>query len=71
MAKASKKPVTEVTTKKKPPSKVRVKAISDEQKHQMIAEAAFYNSQKRAQLGGDPIQDWLLAERQIEQKLTH
>lgn len=72
MAKASKKPVTEAkATKKSPTRRQKPSPISDELKRQMIAEAAFYNSQKRAQFGGDPLQDWLLAEKQIEEQLTH
>ncbi|MEJ2360191.1 MAG: DUF2934 domain-containing protein [Gammaproteobacteria bacterium] len=73
MAKASKKPVTASAVKAKKQARPRKKqnSISDDVKRQMIAEAAFYNSQKRAQLGGDPVQDWLLAEKQIEQTLNH
>lgn len=70
MAKVSKKPVTEAKTGKKNYKKEMIR-ISDDQKRQMIAEAAFYNSQNRAQLGGDALQDWLLAEKQIEQQLIH
>jgi len=71
MAKASKRQVTEVATQAKTAAKkAKGIAVSDEVKQRMIAEAAFYNSQKRAQLGGDPVQDWLLAEKQIEQQLT-
>jgi hypothetical protein len=71
MAKASKQPGTDVaTTQKKPSNKKNIKVISDEIKRQMIAEAAFYNSQNREQLGGDSMQDWLLAEKQIEQQLN-
>lgn len=72
MAKATKKQVAEVkTTKKLPNNKKKLTPISDELKHQMIAEAAFYNSQNRSPLDSDPLQDWLLAEQQIEEQLSH
>jgi hypothetical protein len=71
MAKAVKKQDTKVASKAKAPSrKKKNQTVSVEVKQQMIAEAAFYNSQKRAQVGGDPVQDWLLAEQQIEQQLS-
>lgn len=71
MAKAVKKQVTEgKTTKKLPAKKKKLTPISDALKHQMIAEAAFYISQKRSPFGGDPLQDWLLAEKQIEEQLS-
>lgn len=38
-------------------------------KDQMIAEAAYYIAQQRGFQGGDPVQDWLKAEAQIEQLL--
>ncbi len=38
-------------------------------KAQMIAEAAYYIAESRGFQGGDPVQDWLTAEAQIEQLL--
>lgn len=71
MAKANKKQGTGVATRAKTTSgKKKNPVVSAELKQLMIAEAAFYNSQKRAQFGGDPVQDWLLAEQQIEQQLS-
>jgi Protein of unknown function (DUF2934) len=43
--------------------------LTDEEKHRMIAEAAFFKSQKRA-TPGDPMADWLGAERELEDALT-
>lgn len=38
-------------------------------KTQMIAEAAYYIAESRGFQGGDPVQDWLTAEAQVEQLL--
>jgi hypothetical protein len=71
MAKASRKQGKEIeVAQKTSPNRKKRKSVSDEAKHQMVAEAAFYNSLNRAQVGGDPVQDWLLAEKQIEQQLS-
>lgn len=77
MAKASRKQKLDVAPAKKAPAKKtttnsrkKVATVSDEVRLQMIAEAAFYNSLKREQVGGDPVEDWLLAEKQIEQQLS-
>jgi hypothetical protein len=35
----------------------------------MIAEAAYYLAEKRAFQGGDPVADWLNAEKIIDQAL--
>ncbi|MEJ2564956.1 MAG: DUF2934 domain-containing protein [Gammaproteobacteria bacterium] len=35
----------------------------------MIAEAAYYLAERRGFDGGDPSQDWLAAEAEIEQRL--
>lgn len=40
-----------------------------QQRHSMIAEAAYYLAQQRNFQNGDPIQDWLRAESFIDQKL--
>jgi hypothetical protein len=38
-----------------------------EERHCMIAEAAYFRAERRAFQGGCPLQDWLEAEREIEQ----
>ena len=43
--------------------------VSAELRHQMIAEAAYYLAEKRNFQGGDPVNDWLEAERIIDQAL--
>lgn len=40
-------------------------AISPEERHQLISEAAYYRAQQRGFAGGDPIQDWLEAEMEV------
>lgn len=71
MAKASGKRTAKAASPQKQPvrKKKNITPISDEVKYQMIAEAAFYNSLNRAPFGGDSLEDWLLAEKQIEQQL--
>ncbi|MBE2294927.1 MAG: DUF2934 domain-containing protein [Phycisphaerales bacterium] len=39
--------------------------ISINQWHQMIAEAAYYLAEHRGFQGGNPLDDWLEAEREI------
>lgn len=36
----------------------------------MIAEAAYYRASSRGFAGGDPLEDWLSAEREIDQRLN-
>jgi hypothetical protein len=38
-----------------------------DEKHRMIAEAAYYRAEKRGFAGGDPVEDWLAAEAEVEQ----
>jgi hypothetical protein len=37
----------------------------------MIAEAAYYKAEQRGFAGGDPLQDWLDAEAEIDRILDH
>jgi hypothetical protein len=41
--------------------------MTPEERHRMIAEAAYFRAERRAFQGGCPFQDWLEAEREIEQ----
>ncbi len=41
-------------------------ATVDERRH-MIAEAAYYRALQRGFQGGDPVDDWLQAEKEIAQ----
>ena len=40
-----------------------------DQKHQMVSEAAYYIAEKRGFTNGDPVDDWIEAETQIESLL--
>lgn len=40
--------------------------FSPEQRNQMIAEAAYFYAEKRGFFGGDPMDDWLTAEAEID-----
>lgn len=43
--------------------------MSAEERRKMIAEAAYYRAQERGFRGGDPVDDWLTAEAQIDRIL--
>ncbi len=43
--------------------------ISEQERERMIAEAAYFNAEHRGFMPGDPVHDWFLAEKQIDQKL--
>lgn len=43
--------------------------ISPEERSRMVAEAAYYMAQRRGFEGGDPVGDWIEAERQVEETL--
>lgn len=41
-------------------------AATAEERHRMIAEAAYFRAEARGFRGGDPLEDWLLAEAEID-----
>lgn len=41
-------------------------SFTPEQRNHMIAEAAYYYAEKRGFSGGDPVNDWLAAEAEID-----
>jgi hypothetical protein len=43
--------------------------VSADDRRRMIAEAAYYHALDRNFQGGDPTDDWLLAEREVNQRL--
>jgi hypothetical protein len=45
------------------------KAVSPEERQRMIAEAAYFRALQRGFSGGDAVDDWLAAEREIDQRL--
>jgi len=44
--------------------------ITSQQRHQLIAEAAYLRAERRGFSGGDPTRDWLEAEEEIDAALT-
>jgi Protein of unknown function (DUF2934) len=45
--------------------------VTPDERHRMIAEAAYHRAEKRGFTNGDPMQDWLEAEAQIEDELRN
>lgn len=45
-------------------------AVSDTERRRMIAEAAYYRAEHRDFVGGDPHQDWMDAEADIDARLA-
>jgi len=74
-AKAAAKPVAKSAAAKKTASprtgKTAAPALKTdaEQRHRMIAVAAYYIAERRGFGGGDTLQDWLLAEIEIDHRL--
>src|SRR5690348_6684830 len=44
--------------------------VTAEQRQRMIAEAAYFLAQRRGFADGDPLQDWLAAEAQIDRAIA-
>lgn len=44
--------------------------VSPEQRYCMIAEAAYYRAERRSFSGGNPLQDWVEAEAEIDRLLS-
>lgn len=54
----------------KKPSTRRAKKSNPEMRWQMIAEAAYYRAERRGfSDGGDAMQDWLEAEKEIDRSI--
>jgi hypothetical protein len=45
-------------------------AVTDDDRHRMIAEAAYFLAEKRGFANGDPVADWTKAEGEIEERLS-
>lgn len=43
--------------------------VTPEQRYRMICDAAYYRAERRGFIGGDPAQDWIDAELEIDQLL--
>jgi Protein of unknown function (DUF2934) len=44
--------------------------IGPEERARLIAEAAYFRAKQRSFKGGDPVEDWLAAEREIDAKYS-
>ncbi|MEO1766843.1 DUF2934 domain-containing protein [Thiobacter aerophilum] len=44
--------------------------VTPEERYRLIAEAAYFRAQRRGFVGGDPVQDWLEAEAEIDRMLA-
>jgi hypothetical protein len=51
-------------------AKPSIRGVSSEEKYQLIAEAAYFRSEKRSFAPGNELKDWLDAEAEIESRLT-
>jgi hypothetical protein len=45
--------------------------ISHDARHALIAEAAYFRSKKRGAKPGNPIDDWLAAEQEVDARLMY
>ncbi len=52
------------------PRKLRASTTKAEDRHRMIAEAAYFKAERRDFRGGSPDQDWFEAEAEIQAMLT-
>ena len=48
----------------------QAQTASSQDRYSMIAEAAYYRAEQRGFQDGDPVADWLAAEKEIDQKQT-
>jgi BRCT domain type II-containing protein len=55
------------TRSRKKPASIK---ISDEQRLSMIAEAAYFKAEQRGFAGGNPVEDWLAAESEVDALLS-
>lgn len=46
------------------------RSVTPEQRYRMVAEAAYHHAEKRGFVGGDPLNDWLLAEIEVDKLLN-
>jgi hypothetical protein len=46
------------------------KPASEHELQQMVAEKAYFRALDRGFQGGDPVEDWLIAEREVKEKFS-
>jgi len=64
---AAKAAAVQRTKKTSTPS---IESITASEREQLIAEAAYYRAERRGFQGGDPMQDWIEAEAEVERTLS-
>ena len=63
------KPTARKTTARKTAAKAVSPAVNDEQRLAMVREAAYFRAEQRGFVGGDPVQDWIEAELEVNAQL--
>ncbi len=53
-----------------PKSPAVTRSVSADQRHAMIAESAYRRAESRGFQGGDPMQDWLDGEKEVDALLS-
>lgn len=61
---------TSAATKSKGGNSGGAAVVSPEQRWHMVAEAAYHRAEKRGFMGGDPLADWVEAEKEIDALLA-
>lgn len=46
-----------------------VTTINPEERHKMIAQTAYFRAEARGFVGGDPLEDWIQAEKEVDKYL--
>jgi len=59
-----------VAPRKTAVAKTRLTVTAPEARQQLIAESAFLKAERRGFEGGDPVEDWLEAEREVDSSPT-
>jgi hypothetical protein len=50
-------------------SRMITSKVSEDQRRQMVAEAAYFRAERRGFSGGDPVTDWIEAEAEVEERV--
>ena len=72
-AKRSRSSATSAGETKRPTpksSEAITRTVSADQRHTMIAESAYRRAEARGFQGGDPVQDWLEGEKEVDALLS-
>ena len=67
---ATKKRAAPKASKKPSADNTKIVTLNPEEHYRMIAVAAYYRAEKRGFIGGDPAQDWVHAEAEVERLIS-